>query len=355
MIFKHILKMIASWSVFLLCPDLVFASDTVAVVHSYHREFRWVQEVNNGIADYWQGKKLSKTQPNVIVKKYGLKHFYMDAKSHQDNLAYLERVGKKIISDLNKIKPAVTIIADDEALKYVAVPLKNSPLHKFVFLGVNNDPRNYGAAKDYSAPEYNITGLISEHPFVNSLRLIEELFPERKNIYVFFDDSMTGQGIHKNLQNHLQKMEKGVQNRIRKTIVSNDWNRWQQEILRHQHPKSVFLFGSFYTLKERGQLVSEDKAIDWITTHSKVPELTVVSSHIADGMLLSISNPGYVHGYEACHLAGRLLSGDPVALVPIQVPAHKALHVNMKRAKQIGVDIPVDIIAVSDYFNSLGY
>lgn len=339
-----------------LLPHTVFASSKViAVVHSYHKDFRWVNEVNRGISDYYEGKKLFEIRPDPIFKEFKIVYFYMEAKDHPNDEKYLTNKGKEIISELEKLQPVVTIISDDEALKYVAAPLKQDPNYKFIFLGVNNDPRDYGVVSNYAVPEYNITGLISEHPFVYSLKLIMEIFPKNKGIYVLFDDSMTGRGIHKNLTQHLEKLDKTTRSHLKKTVVTNDWNLWKRTILDNQGRDNIFIFGAFYSLRDNGRLLSEKDVIDWIVAHSKVPELTVVSSHIADGLLLSISNPGYVHGYEASHMASAALTGTPISKIPIAVPKQKAVHVNMARAKQIGANIPVDIVVMSKYFNKLGY
>jgi ABC-type uncharacterized transport system substrate-binding protein len=331
-------------------------SRPIAIVHSYHEEFKWVKEVNKGILDYIEGKELFGIEPDREFGKREFKYYYMNAKEHQNDEKYLVNKGQEIIKELNSINPIVTIISDDEALKYVAAPLRGHSLHRFVFLGVNNDPRDYGVVSNYASPEYNITGLISEHPFLYSIRLIKEIFPGAKNIYIFFDDSMSGKGIYNNLKRHLDQMDDSTKKMVRDTLISNKWTLWKKMMLRNQRKDNVFIIGTFYTLHDSmGQYVSEKDVIDWIVSHSNVPELTVVSSHISDGLLLSISNPGFVHGYEACHLSSGIIAGTSISNIPIALPKQKAVHVNMDRAKQIGAIIPVDIIVMSRYFEELGY
>lgn len=343
---------------FLFCvpPSGRADSKPIVVVHSYHKEFKWVKEVNKGIADYLEGRNLFgiKTDPNFSGRQ--VRYFYMNAKEHAKDEKYLAMKGAEIISELNSIKPVVTIVSDDEALKYVAVPLRDDPSQKFVFLGVNNDPREYGAVSNHASPEYNITGLISEHPFVYSVRLVTEIFANAKNIYIFFDDSMSGNGIYSNLQRDIKQLDIKARKMVRKTIVSNDWATWKNVMTSNQKKDNVFIVGTFYSLHDpQGRYVSEKEVIDWIVSHSIVPELTVISSHISDGLLLSISNPGYVHGYEACTLASSVAAGTPISKIPVRTPTQKALHVNMNRAKQVGASIPVDIVAMSQFYDELGY
>jgi ABC-type uncharacterized transport system substrate-binding protein len=70
---------------------------------------------------------------------------------------------------------------------------------------------------------------------------------------------------------------------------------------------------------------------------------------------MSISNPAYVHGYEATHRVAQIFEGKPISKIPVTFPKQKAVHVNMERAKSINASIPVDIIAMSRYFDELGY
>lgn len=335
-----------------VCAD----SRPIVVVHSYHKDFKWVGEVNKGISDYLAGKNLFGVKTNSTFGEHDIKYFYMNAKQHQNDEKYLTNKGQEIISELRLIRPVVTIISDDEALKYVAAPLKNDQSQKFVFLGVNNDPKEYGVVTNMLSPEYNITGLISEHPFVYSIRLVTEIFPKTKHIYIMFDDSSSGRGIYGNLDRDIGQMDNKIRKMVQKTIISNDWSLWKDTILNNQRKDNVFIIGTFYSLRDSGgRYVPEKEVIDWIVANSKVPELTVVSSHIKDGLLMSISNPGYVHGYEACNLASRVIESTPISAIPIGIPTQKAVHINMERARQIGASLPVDIIAVSKYFDELGY
>jgi putative ABC transport system substrate-binding protein len=328
----------------------------IAIVHSYHKDFKWVQEVNKGIQDYLNYKKIFNITPKHHIDRNNISYFYLDAKNHQNDKRYLKKKGRSIISELETLKPKVVVISDDEALLYVARPLLNRADFKFVFLGVNNDPREYDVVSNLHSPEYNITGLVSEHPFLYSIKLITQTFPNYENIFVFFDDSMSGKGIHDNLIKHAEMLDKSIRDKLRPSIITNDWRAWKHHILANQSKNNIFIFGTFYTLRdENGRTLSEREVISWILEHSKVPELTIVSSHIVDGFLVSISNPGYVHGYEAMNYVERLMAGEKISDLPIGVPREKAVRVNMRRAESIGATIPVEIIAMSRYFEDLGY
>lgn len=328
----------------------------IAVVHSYHADFGWVKEVDKGIDYYQRNLKIFGNTPKPIFKEYKLIKFHMNAKHHLGDTSYLKNKGLQIIEELNKIRPGVTIICDDEALEYVTKPLLNDSRHRFVFLGINNDPREYGVVNKYSCPEYNVTGLVSEHPFYYTIKLAIKIIPDYKDILVFFDNSPSGKGILKNFQREVKKLEPSIKKHFKDTVVSNDWNMWKKVILMNQDPKNLFVFGTFYGLRDKSgkRLTTKDVAW-WLSKHSSVADLTILTNHVAEGFLLAISNPGFVHGYEASEKAAQIIEGTPISKVPVEVPKRKAVHLNMARAKRLNLKVPVEIIAISQYFNELGY
>ena len=336
----------------------VFAAEPgyIAVVHSYHKDFGWDQEVDKGINYYKAKRKLFGILPKDFFNQYKIVPFYMNAKHHQGDNQNLRNKGQEIIAKLKENNPVVTIICDDEALEFVAKPLFDNNKYKFVFWGVNNDPRSYGVVNNYNAPEHNVTGVISEHPFYYTLRLATQIIPDYKDIYAFFDKSPTGNGILDNFKRQIEKLDPTTSSHLKAIIITNNWSLWKKTILNHQDKNNIFVFGSLYTLRdEKGKLLTTKEIAGWLKKHSHVPDLTILTNHIAEGFLLAISNPGFVHGYEASEKAAQIIQGIAINEIPVEVPQHKAVHVNMSRAKQLKLNVPVEIIAMSKIFKELGY
>jgi len=333
------------------------AQSRIAVVHSYHASFGWVQEVNRGITAFLDGKELFNRKPKGLMQRSVFDYYYMDGKNHQTDRAFLAEEGRGIIVKLKSNQPDLVIICDDEALEFVAKPLMNDNRFKFVFLGVNNDPRSYGITKTLEHPDKNMTGLISEHPFYYSIKLLQQIVGKFDRIHVLFDDSTSGKGIMKDLKRSLARLEPDALKKEQlHFVISNDWNLWKKIILSNQSPGNIFVFGTFYTLKnDKGTTLTTQELADWITKRSKVPELTILSSHISEGFLVSISNPGFVHGYEALAMGESVLEGKKISDIPIYAPGEKALHVNPHRAKQLRLKIPLEILTMAKQFERFGY
>ncbi|MBC87457.1 MAG: hypothetical protein CL677_09810 [Bdellovibrionaceae bacterium] len=324
----------------------------IAVVHSYHEDLGWVKEVNNGISTYLRKRSLFQIKPYADAPN-PFKYFYMDAKRHQSDVAYLKQRGQEIIEELKKHKIKYVLVSDDEALKYVAAPLKNDPHFKFIFVGVNNDPKDYGVVTNFKSPEFNISGIVSEHPFDYSLKLLKDIFPGKVNVHPLFDDSVSSRGI---LQDLLDSRTKDDNLVIKKAFVSNDWSQWKEYIRKNQGKGNVFIVGTLYSIRNsKGEMLTENQINKWIIANSKVPDFGVLTSQVKDGLLLTISNPGFVHGYEGFHKLMQVKKGTPVNRIPIQSTRQKALHVNIERAKQLGVEIPLEVIVLSRHYDEIGY
>jgi ABC-type uncharacterized transport system substrate-binding protein len=338
------------------CTAEINQPKIIAVVHSYHKEFGWVEEVNKGISDYRKGAKYFDITPSENIKKDKIVTFYMNAKHHQGDEKYLTETGARIIRKINKIRPAITIICDDEALKYVTKPLLDDDRHRFVFLGVNDDPRRYGVVSNLERPEHNVTGLISEHPFYYTVKLCTKIIPDFEDIYVFFDKSPTGDGIRKNFLREFKKLDESIKTHLKKIIVSNEWEAWKRVINQNQNQKNIFIFGSLFTLRGiNGKRLPTRDVAAWLSEHSIVVDITILTNTVTEGFLMAISNPGFVHGYEAFEKAAQIINGKQISEIPIEVPKRKAVHLNMERVKQLKLNVPVEIIAMSEYYKELGY
>jgi ABC-type uncharacterized transport system substrate-binding protein len=164
----------------------------VLVLHSYHPEFVWVQDVNKGIV---QGLLEERFEEG---KNLNLEYFYMDTKRKSDEKWKLEVAGQAK-ARIATLKPDVVIAVDDNAQKYVVKDLANGG-PPFVFLGVNANPMDYGYLRSLEAPGGQVTGSIERERFEQSLALLRKLIPEVTNLAVLCDDGPTGKPIVARIQ-----------------------------------------------------------------------------------------------------------------------------------------------------------
>jgi len=313
----------------------------VYIVHSYHDTFEWTEKTHRGIL---QAFKDANMNPTYIIK-------YMDSK-RKDGQDRLISLAKEIIQDIHKQKPDIIMLSDDNALKYVGNPLKNSP-YPIVFSGINADPRKSGIIQSYESSGNSITGILERYPLLSMIRLGKKLVPKADNIYFFFDASLTGHSIRSDyerqiktskIQNELTKM--GLQ--IQPFTFSNSWELWKKN-LKNIDPKTsiVFLQAFFTTRDQNGQNVPYQKISKWIADNTKLANFSVTNLHYLEGFLASFSFSGFDQGFFAGELGIQVLKGTKPKDIPIVNPDNYRLYINSVRSKDIGIKIPYNLLSYS--------
>ncbi len=106
------------------------AGKKVLIIFSYSPEYTWVAEETKGVEEVFKNK-------DIIVDK-----FYMDIKRKTD-LKWKKKVSEKAMKKIEKFRPDLVIVFDNNASEFVAKQYigKNLP---FVFSGMNGEPEDYG-------------------------------------------------------------------------------------------------------------------------------------------------------------------------------------------------------------------
>lgn len=130
----------------------------VLVVHSYSKDYEWVNDISDGIKDIFDGKNTE------------LKFHYMDTK-RRTNEAWKEESGKITLKKVTDWQPDVVIAVDDNAQIYFAKNLVDKEKPMVVFCGVNADPSEYGY------PAKNVTGILERPHFTATLKQFKRIMP----------------------------------------------------------------------------------------------------------------------------------------------------------------------------------
>ena len=120
---------------------------TILILHSYHPEYSWVRDVNEGI------KRVLKDQSFVNIRWH-----YMDTKRHPDP-SFKTKAGAIARKVIDFVKPDVVLAVDDDAHEYAAQFYKNRSDINIVVAGVNAPFERYGYDK-----ANNVVGILERIP-----------------------------------------------------------------------------------------------------------------------------------------------------------------------------------------------
>lgn len=284
------------FSFFALLISPAFAAK-ILVIESYHAQYQWDIGYKKAIED-------------KLANNNQLHYFEMDTKRLPKS-QYLHRA-KLAWQRYIELKPDVVILADDNALKFVGPMLAKTDT-PVVYLGINNNPRNYAIS---GAP--NITGVL-ERPLVKrSIMTITDILPETSKLLILFDSSNTA---HTSLENVFNNESLTSISHVQVDIqLIEKYELWQQQIMQAQDNQfDAIVIGLFHTLRDSfGEHVDEENVLAWSSANSQLPifalwDFAVGQDKTIGGLVLE----SYQQGLEASKLVEKILSGTaPQQLFP---------------------------------------
>lgn len=281
-----------------MMPADTFAKN-ILIIESYHADFEWDIEYKKGLLDNVSGK-------------HNFSFFQMDTKRLPENKhAYrVELAWQKYLA----IKPDVVVLGDDNALKYLGPKLKHTAT-PVVYLGINNNPRNYEL---YSAS--NITGVLERPLLKRSIIYISKLFSEVNKVLVLFDSSATSSAA--------VSIEFKTSNVLKLGNISVEidqvaqYSLWQKKVKRASKNNIDFIIvGTYETMRDdQGKHVDAKQVIEWTSMHSEVPVFGFWDFSIGEGKAIGgLVLEGYQQGYTAARIINRINAGEAVSNIRPQV------------------------------------
>lgn len=313
------------------------------VLHSYHPEYVWVQDVNKGILKGLEEERFE------AEKNLKLEYFYMDTKRKTDEKWKLE-VAAKAKAHIAAYKPDVVIAVDDNAQKYVVGDLaKGGP--PFVFLGVNADPMNYGYLRSLETPGGQVTGSIERARFEQSFALLQQIVPGVHNLAVICDDGPTGKSVVQRVKEKADALAINIV-ALKQTGSFSEWKRFVEEV---QTQADALLVIVYHTLKDdAGQPVHENDVLSWTVENSKLPDMGFWSWAVEGGLLCSEAISGFQQGHFAATVASYVLMGQSPGEFPVDKPQRGEVCVNLARAKMLGIEIPYELARTATLYQTIG-
>jgi len=286
-------------------------------VMSYHSPWRWtdgqLQGFKDGLGD--------------LSVEYRV--FQMDTKRNS-TVAAKENAAKSARELIERWQPDLLYTTDDDAQQYVAKHYLNKDL-PIVFSGVNKDPGIYGFEGSS-----NVTGVMEQEHFLESVQLLKKIVPGVKRIAVVFDDAPMWEPVKKRMRAVLPKMA-GVEFGPWETI--DTFERYQHRIEEFEgQVDAVALIGIFNFRDAEGRNVPYQEVLRWTAEHSSLPDFGFWVDRMHFGTLCGVTVSEREQGLAAGRLARAILAeGKSPSSLPMK-PTVKGLPVfSLARAKKLGI------------------
>jgi ABC-type uncharacterized transport system substrate-binding protein len=203
---------------------------TWKVLHitSYHMPWEWTDAQFNGFKDALQGLNIEYKILQMNTKRNNSKE-------------WLERVAKEARELIETWHPDLVYTNDDHAQDLVARHYVNTTI-PFVFSGVNADPRAYGFAGSK-----NITGVLEQEHFVQTVQLLKEIAPRVRKVAVILDQDPTWNGVVNRMKEQASQLPEVEF--VRWDVIST-FDEYKQKIQDYQQQVDAIASLGIFTYKD---------------------------------------------------------------------------------------------------------
>lgn len=293
-------------------------------IMSYHSPWKWTDDQFNGFKSALKGLDIE------------YKVFQMDTKQ-ENTEEWKQAAGIKARNLIDTWKPDLVYTSDDDAQEYVVKHYVNSQI-PFVFSGVNSDPATYGFVGSK-----NITGVLEQEHFVESVKFLKDIVPSVTKIAVIVDEGSTWPPVIARMKAEQDKLT-GV--KFVSWDVIKTFEQFKRKMIQLQtRADAVALLGIFTFKDEAGQNVSYKKILRWTAENSRLPDFSFWKDRISHGTLCTVTVSGYEQGFAAGKMArGILLDGRSPSSYPMKPTVKGEPVVSLARARKLGIHIKTGIL-----------
>ncbi len=269
------------------------------------------------------------------MKEKGIKVDY-NVHNAQANMATANQIGHQIMGE----KPDLIVAIATPAAQACAQALKKSPhMQKtpFLFTAIT-DPLKAGLVKDLKHPGGNTTGVSDLLPMNRYMVMIKKFVPNFKKLGVLYNSGETNSKATVEL---IREESKKTGFEVIDATVSKS-----SEV--YQAAKSLVGRADAMFVPTDNTVVSALESAIKVCIQSKVPFFASDVDSVKRGAVAAMGFDYYKHGQQTGAMAQRILNGANPGDTPVETQEDLKLHLNLKYAKLMGVDVPKELLETAD-------
>lgn len=333
----------------LLCTSFfVFASESevkkILIVHSYHLDNICGSPQHQGVVESLEAKGF-KEGKNLEVHAYA-----MDTKKVNATPELIRKEAGIVVDIVKDLRPDVLVLLDDNAFRTVGLDLVDTNVN-IVFSGMNGQPEDYDKVKNWlnsrQKPGHNITG-VYEQLHVNDAFMVQKMIlPDLKKAMILSDESPTGKAVMKQVNRELAQSEQAIDFDIE---IVGSWEEYIEKIREADEDQDIgTIYPAATLLRDKsGTIHSTSDIIRWTVENSKTPGIAINYSFARLGMFGGAGVDFIAMGRQAGMMVADILNGASPGDIPVEEAERYALVFNLKRAKELGIKIPNDVLMAAD-------
>ncbi len=331
---------------FITCTTLGDDSRKVVIVHSYEENHVCGTPQHEGII---QGLEEGGWKEGENLK---VTTFYMDTKKTYTSAEQIAERGRLALSAVKDAKPDLVITIDDNAAKTVMLPLAGSDT-PVVFSGMNGQPENYNKITHFmdsrKKPNSNVTGVYEKLHLNTSIKVVKAVMPDMKKVLAITDTSPTGNAITIQLEQELAQEKPIVPCEIVKVSSFEEFKELIQTKV-NTDPEIGAIYSMVLSVKDaEGKTHTAPDVFRWQIANCKKPSMALNYFFAKLGLFGGAAVDFKAMGKQAGAMGAKVLNGKKAGNIPIEDARKYAIVFNTERAKDLGIQIPFEILGAADF------
>jgi putative ABC transport system substrate-binding protein len=204
------------------------------------------------------------------------------------------------------------------------------------------DPVGSGFVASLARPGGNITGNSNINPELvgKRIELLREIIPKLSRVGFL---AHGGDPAHKLFVKEAQEAAEGLKIQIRSTVIDKvEEIETALSTIKQERAEALIVQTLFISILGQGQKIAE------LAVNHRLPSISDGAGFAEAGGLL-FYGPDLVPGYRrGAVFVDKILKGAKPADIPVEQPTKFELVINLKTAKQIGLNVPPNVLARAD-------
>jgi ABC-type uncharacterized transport system substrate-binding protein len=287
----------------------------------------------------------------TVGRNLEVKTYYMDTYKTNTSPESMHREGQKALAEISEFKPDLVFVNDDAAVAEVMMPLVGGNI-PFVFSGMNGQPEMYNERKHFmeswAHPGGNVTGVYEKLYAAQAVKVMEQAVPGLRGakVVMITDHTPTGNGLTKQFELELKNVT-DVHWEVQRVQTWSDYTALIQRLNDDPDVKAIYPVALSLPVDGGGRY-SAAQIYDWTLAHSRKPEMAInyffARMGLFGGAVENFSAMGRLAGQKAV----KILNGTSAGDLPIEDGPESAIVFNVKRARDLGIEIPARVLAAAN-------
>ncbi len=246
----------------------------------------------------------------------------------QANMATAGQIGTQIMGE----KPDMIVAIATPTAQAVAQALSKAPhMQKtpFLFTAIT-DPVAAGLVKDLNMPGGNITGVSDQLPLPEHMGMVKTFLPQLKKLGVLYN---AGEANSKVVVEQMKAAGKEMGFEVVEATVAKTSDVFQAT-------KSLVGKVDAIFIPTDNTVVSGLEAAVKVCEESDLPLFCADVDSVARGAVAAMGFDYYAHGRQTGAMAKRIFEGADPAKTPVETQKELSLHINLKSAAAMNVEVP---------------